>query len=274
MATTSSLSPQQVESAPWEGASKLISAGAVVRRVDASAASEYRRVELEVAQGRVSEETKRRYSAVLCLTVLDHSVSGTKVLVGVRDPDRNLTHPNVLSTPTLRISWRDLCLVVGNADRREPKGEGVLLRSTPLASGSPDPRTSTTRPQILQRLARQVLTSKLGTPSANPHTGPFFEVETGLIVAGAAEYANLGLAERIVMLGLIMRLRNSASCFPEKTPSYKQLVWTPVSTFVKAVDERDPFLIFDGGDPFEICVHGLCVAASRQLLLLRPELSK
>ena len=53
------------------------------------------------------------YSAVLSLTLVD---SKGRILVGVRNPEHNTTHPGVVSTPTMRVPEKGGLLAFNTAD--------------------------------------------------------------------------------------------------------------------------------------------------------------
>jgi hypothetical protein len=114
---------------------------------------------------------------------------------------------------------------------------------------------------------------KLGLADALA-TGTFvFSVQPMSVAVDLVYYANLGCDERILMVNLLVRVLQGAETLPPMTTEYAPLFWTEVARFVDAVDRRDPIALVPDGDPFELCVHGLCVASAaatlRRLGLIR-----
>src|SRR5438105_1356932 len=62
---------------------------------------------------------------VLCLTILDLT-GPPKILTGVRAADTNVTHPNVLSTPTARIPWANAVGLVEGVSAAESEVEHLV----------------------------------------------------------------------------------------------------------------------------------------------------
>lgn len=252
---------------PWPEASALIAPRAVSSALPEGVEHEYRTVESELARGAITAGHMDSYSPVLCLTVLDGTGPTANVLVGIRDPRSNLTHPSVLSTPTMRAPWADLLAIAASATGRRSTEQGVLLSGPPIWSGT---QRGSSRPDRLPRamitLVTEVLESKLGQAEGLLDGSLLFSAEPALAMAGAAYYGNLSLIERIVMVNVLVVIEAGATLFPSRTSSYDPLLWTPVPKFIKAVESRDPFEILEEGDPFEICVHGLCVAATHRIL--------
>jgi hypothetical protein len=53
---------------------------------------------------------------------------------------------------------------------------------------------------------------------------------------------------------------------PTATNSYSRLLWAPVSSARRAILERDALLLDDTLNPFEVCIHGLCLRSIVTLL--------
>ena len=54
--------------------------------------------------------------------------------------------------------------------------------------------------------------------------------------------------------------------FPTKTPAYSHLIWTNVDSFIEAANSRNPARLHLNLNPFEYCIHGLCISTTCSLL--------
>jgi hypothetical protein len=229
---------------------------------------------------RVVDDRGERPAPVLCLTILDVRRPDPRILVGVRSPLVNATHPNVVSTPTIRIPPGSAADLLDGAGFRPASPDGHRLwlsgarstngarRGSSLGTGSwegggdHDPLIHETT---------SLMAKKLGLADALAVDRFLFSVEPVSAVLGAANYANLGCTEFIVMTNLLVRVLDGADLVPASTVEYDPLVWVDVARFLVAVEERDPFAILPDGDPFELCVHGLCVSSAALFLRHRPD---
>jgi len=110
---------------------------------------------------------------------------------------------------------------------------------------------------------------KLGLEPFLRNESFLFEIEPACLSIGVATYANYGVSENIVMLNMLGFVTEGADLIPRSTSSYDPLVWSPIPDFLDAVEKRDPLQVLPEGDPFELCIHGMCVKSSALLLTSR-----
>jgi hypothetical protein len=211
-------------------------------------------------------------SPILSLTILDSASApdgvvarSSRVLVVVRDPRANATHPNVVSVPTQRIppTLRDAIL-------RSASPTGTARPRTEYFTGG---RVDTTRdgghdPTLYATEA--LLARKLGLAEALERGAVRVEAALRARVQGLAVYDNLGdsgLSEPVDMLNVVVLLSGDETELPLATSSYSLVAWTSVEGFVRGVDSRDPTSFGTRFDPVELCVHGVCLRAAQESLL-------
>jgi hypothetical protein len=185
---------------------------------------------------------------VLALTIVDcqdGSASHGKVLVAVRDAATNVTHPNVVSVPTQRM----------------PE---LLARSlAPSDDWCDSDRQSGHCPLVFA--AEALLARKLALGDALESGQVGFEVRVGTTLTGSAEYGR-GITEPIEMTNLVLRVVRGVECFPRRTSSYSDVQWSDPGTLVAAFRSKNALLAVPAGDPLELCIHGLCVSSTVELI--------
>jgi len=195
--------------------------------------------------------------SVIALTILDKSIAPSgRILTAVRDPFTNASHANTISVPTARIPASLLEPLIEVAENAEVQESTSLLDGQSVRSGhgrGGDP---------LIFAVNALLGTKLGVWNALEsdrlsYSAELVAIAHGRVPLGADESGGF---ENIRMINILVTLESGATEFPEKTTSYSHILWTPVETFLKTVVSRDPATI--GLDPFEYCVHGLCIATS------------
>lgn len=184
-----------------------------------------------------------------------------RVLLGVRKASRTSPrHPDVLSTPTMRIPMSFM---------------------TDLLASEPD-RVVTLSPPRFETLSDSPV-ARIGVPYslASPHA---FVAEalicrklalTPYLVAGDLDgelslstiaydliHDDEGGYEQTLMLTMSCVLAGPASELPAASPSYSRLDWVDTRQVGDAVRSRNPLLLLPDASPFEVCIHGLCVRSA------------
>lgn len=201
-------------------------------------------------------------SPVLALSIFDYaSLDGgaitehTKLLVVVRRPETNPTHPNVVSVPTQRIpaGWLDsrfqAVSYIENGLIAFCDGPEV----DSLQSNGHDPIIYATR---------AILSQKLGVSDALESHALAFRAAPRALMRGVSYYPDFpesGREEHILMMNLIVTITRGADLFPPSTESYSHILWADVATFLHSVRAKDPTVLGLGAEAVEYCVHGLCV---------------
>lgn len=193
-----------------------------------------------------------QYLPVLALTLLRPRSDGQcQILVGVRSPESNRTHPNVASVPTQRIkssatarSWIQRLRRAGGASligRHDLRGEISYLfaRKLGLADAL---EYGQVRFDALKLSASQGKSVIGETPTGKP------------------------LTECLTMFNCSVLLREGADHIPPKTASYNPLVWAEVNDFVAMAATRDAGRLNAGLENSFACAYGLCLQTSRAML--------
>ncbi len=207
---------------------------------------------------------------VIALTVLyEH-----EVLVGSRNPETNITHPDVVSVPTLRIPIELSQSIL--EDLREVKSEHTKVL------GDDNAQVVVYHPIIYRAdqvsglhstvfATRALLSGKLGLGDAIEKEEFNFDCSVATSVLGYAGYQNLEgkmngqPRELILMINILVRVVSGKEIVPPETASYSNLRWVHVEDFFRMCDQRDPSVI-GLQDIFKYCVNGLCLSSTQVAL--------
>jgi hypothetical protein len=193
------------------------------------------------------DRSLRTYPPVLALTLLRHYRGQDEVLVGVRT-DRNGTHHNVMSVPTIRV------LPEVAKDWVAPLADGVLSR------------TGLRRRPSLERTVRhvvcEILARKLGKAGALERNEVKFEIDAMMAIQGTSLLASSGdedVTEDLTMFNAQVRWTDGNDIADGWTVPYKPLLWTTEAKFTEMARTRDVGVLDEGLDEIEVCVRGLCI---------------
>jgi hypothetical protein len=208
-------------------------------------------------------------AAVAALVVLDGASAypdvdaKTRILVGVRDPKTNNTHPNVVSVPTARIPSQLLAILWPRSGARVAFGYTLLQDWAPRKNG---PRRGAD-PVIY--LVESILTRKLGLSDALERGQVEFDAGPVAATDGWSHYApeDIPASERLTMVSVVVLIRAGAEQVPARTGSYSHIRWVEIARFIEAVQAKDPAKI--GIDPVELCIHGLCIRSAYDILAVK-----
>ncbi|HET6571325.1 MAG TPA: hypothetical protein VFG58_07550 [Solirubrobacterales bacterium] len=203
------------------------------------------------------------HSDVVALAIRS-SRDPSRVLLGVRTSlPTSPRHPNVLSTPTMRVPesvmTAALSEVLADAPPLLEPGE---IRSLDSAH---EVRIGGARSQteLLAFLSETLLARKLGMAASL----------AGGELAGSATAAVLALDEVLDpaspdgapeltrMLTIQLSLDSGAGAFPQSTDHYSGLHWIEASKLPAAVDSNHPVSLVPDID-LNVCIHGLCVRSA------------
>lgn len=198
-------------------------------------------------------ESDEAWKPVVALTIVDCVKSSSnygKVLVAVRDPLSNATHPNTVSVPTQRIT----------SHLMDPIREQLVSRdsrtwiSSELSQGH-DP---------IVFVVESILSRKLDLAGSLETGSLIYEAMPGQVTLGEAHY-EMG-TERIEMMNVIVRIVAGSADLPDHTASFSSLQWVDPKMLADAFRSKEPLMLFPGADPLEICIHGLCVSTASDLI--------
>lgn len=207
---------------------------------------------------------------VISLTIIDRATlergvisNTTKVLVVVRDPKTNATHPNVVSVPTQRIP-PGLHLEILEAI---PEIQELLNGCSYTTSMVDNGFTNGHNPIIYA--VESLLSSKLGLGEHLESGDLSFQAGLRIVKAGKSYHLSNLMSEQvhhILMANIIVIVSDGASLFPPSTASYSQISWVEVGQFISMVEQKNPELLGTGLNAIEYCVYGLCLLTTYDLL--------
>jgi len=238
--------------------------------------------ELPPHLARSLESSRRRPSPVVALTILRGAKSADdQILTVVRNPDTNLTHPDVISVPTQRLPEALLASLLERAvvrSRVQRQRRGGTETLTIFRDDQVDNAGASGHDPVVYAV-ESLLARKLGLAEALENDALRYQAWLGALLEGRAQYPSLitdaeylsagrdassDAQEAILMLNIAVRITEGADLFPESTGSYNLIRWSDRNLFRRMTADRDPAAI--GLDMFRFCVDGLCVDSSDAFL--------
>lgn len=203
---------------------------------------------------------------VLALTVLDRStldhetiVDQTRMLVVVRDPETNSTHPDVVSVPTQRIPidlWADF--------RSLPVEYEDDSSATTIFAENWFDNTDSNGHNPLIFAVESLLSRKLGLAESLETDRLQFAASISGIVSGRVQHVDH--SERTLMINAKVVISKGAELIPGSTASYSHMIWTRVDAFKEAAAKKAPMIIDARLDWVDYCIHGLCIMSSYNII--------
>ena len=184
-----------------------------------------------------------------------------QVLVGLRATETNPRHPGVVSTPTMRIPAavaRELCRT------NMPQGEGSWNIDGPVhpfgVSGSGN--------SIEGLLVESILTKKI----ISGHLLESGEV-SGTCSVSCISMGDVddptgrdGTTEPTLMVTITAVCSQGSKYLEGNSSSYSKITWVAPDQLIRSWREHDAQILFPNANPFEICIHGLCVRSAVHVL--------
>ena len=215
--------------------------------------------------------TAQSPSPVLSISIFDQVISDkdlisedAKIQVVVRDPITNQTHPNVISIPTHRLPAALFRAILESAEPDEDVG------STTFYKGGETENVSGSSHHPVVYAVETILARKLGLASELETGALRFRAALRAVTVGKSVYPDSESntrAEHIAMANIRVIITLGAELFPLKSASYSHMFWVSVNRFLETVRKKNP-LVLDL-DPFEYCIHGLCISTAYDMLARR-----
>jgi hypothetical protein len=181
---------------------------------------------------------------VLSLLIRD-SDQPSQLLMGIRSPDVNERHPNVLSTITQRIPAITLKSFETGEVEVGHTGDRTLLAFT-----------------VEALLARKLnVADELERGELHGHAR-VMSVTTGMV----GDPQGTETVENTTMTNVMVVFDRGARRIPSRTTSYSRLAWIETAELPAAVRNRDALRLIPDANPFEVCLHGLCVRSAVTIL--------
>lgn len=205
---------------------------------------------------------------VVALTILDGDTlerdglptSDSLVLVVVRAPETNATHPNVLCVPTQRIP-------MSAAERLLAHPRQVLMSNAPslhyYGEQWHDSAQARQAPEVIF-LVNSLLCRKLGLADALERGEFFYKASLHLSIED--EVFHPDHSELTIMFNIVLKVERGIQLIPGSSASYRRIGWCPVEKFVTMTETRNPTIFDNTLSPLQICVQGLCIKSSLMAL--------
>ena len=202
----------------------------------------------------------RDRSAVVALSIVRGAGIRSKaadLLLAIRHPDSNRTHPNVVSVPTLRIPpvlMRDLC---DSFETVETWPDGVAFYRFPEVRSD---RDNGHHPVIF--IAEALLSGKLGMAEHMEQGRLVFSSYLFSVTVGTAHYATdnpYGESERIAMGNIWLSVLEGFDLFPRQNASYSLIFPASLAALEHAKASGDLSGLSVPLDPAIHRIGGLCI---------------
>jgi hypothetical protein len=201
------------------------------------------------------------------------------IRTAIRRQETNPTHPDVVSTPTRRMTTvraQELIAERMPFVRPSSQHEFELTEVNPqrpqtVASFEPN-LTALYHSEILPAVVRELLEAKMGLGDLTGDEqilwngigrASLAKVVTGFSYVADSETGD-PLYEPIVMFGSVLSSGVFPLPLPQETADYRNMTWTPVGEFASNVENRNVagLVIASEWDEVYACVRGLCLATS------------
>jgi hypothetical protein len=188
-----------------------------------------------------------------------------RILMGVRSPTpTSRRHPNVLSTPTMRVSHGAFNEALAEHAAGPWLPSAGIIKQLPDSSPVPFGGAQTLATTVAF-IVESILARKLGVADAlvlGTLHGRAVPVATA--VDDVPDEAT-GESERTHMLTIAVDLvAGETTAFPSSTPSYSRLLWVEAERLAHALEHNDPLHLAADLD-LMVCLHGLCVRSAAQV---------
>lgn len=211
-------------------------------------------------------------SPVITLTVLDNATvnnngvtKDSRMLVVVRDPITNFNHPNVVSTPTQRIPLYLHKEIIKS--KLEDIGQNVQSINKRRFV---DNEFNNGHNSLIYTI-ESLFSKKLGLADSLENKQIKFKAVLGLFTNDKTflqnPVNNKIEPHYISMINILVLVYSGVNLFPLKTNSYSHILWTEVGKFMRMVKDKNILEISTDLNPFEYCIHGLCLSTSNEVLL-------
>ncbi|GEM_PF-4789164 len=201
--------------------------------------------------------------AVTCVisACVYRDASRREVLLGVRrSTETSRRHPGVLSTPTMRIpaSLMSALLARQGVTDEEAMDFSGFANVAPMESARISVEDSLADP--LSYAIEGLLTRKLGLAERLVEGRARGTAKSVALARDVVDGCETDAPEDTLMLTAELVLDDVLELDP--TASYSRLDWVDVDLLDRALADDDPYLLIQGGEPWEVCLYGLCVRSA------------
>ncbi len=213
----------------------------------------------------------RQWAPVVNLTITRELADGKEILLCVRRPDDEV-HPDVVSTPTLRIPASYLAqLDLIPTAVEEPQFQQFFGRSFGDESFNHD-RHFSRNINPFENLTQAVMSMKLGVADALERESiAFFAYPEALrlqVVRAGLAADGEDILETVAMFNVAVEIAKGSEHFPDRSAAHQKIFWANIEAFGRSWETKDLSYVLpvEDIDPFRMCIHGACIASSYQQL--------
>ena len=216
----------------------------------------------------------RQVGDVIALTLIDAKTlkdgrvdAHTRVRIGVRRAETNITHPYIVSVPTQRIPAALAEALLSYSDPIGGKvGKSVFIRA-PVVSN----RDQNGHDPIVYAV-ESLFCTKMGIADRLENGNIEFDAAPVIYTINYARYPNLidiegapyPSSELLRMINIRVEITKGSTLLPEKTQSYSHGRWVFAKDFANMMVGKDVSIV--GLNGFKFCVDGLCMATTNQIV--------
>ena len=184
-----------------------------------------------------------------------------EVLLGVRNPTSTSSrHPGVLSTPTMRVPWALMDAILSPLDVGDASIRGLSGMEYVTTESSARISVEGSMADPLSFAVETLMARKLGWAD-DLVRGDVQSTATAVSLArDLVDGCETDLVEDTFMLTVEVVLRRDMQ--PAPTSSFSRLDWVSTEKIDAAIADSDPFMLIEGGEPWEVCLYGLCVRSA------------
>lgn len=217
-----------------------------------------------------SESSPRPLDTVAVISVVVRNAERhNAVLLGVRrSAGTSSRHPGVLSTFTMRVPRPILveAMIAGGLKGDEEFEAGQLSRMP--NSDTRDFGVPNGFEHVSVFLVESLFARKLGLSDALVNGEIRGTIRPLGIAFDIVEDPNGGYPEeRTLMLTYVVDVEVGAELIPDATPSYNPIEWVDGASLERAVRSHDALILLPDANPWEVCLHGLCVRSAASFLV-------
>ena len=206
-------------------------------------------------------------SSVVALTLVRgdilpaaHRTKAAELLLAVRHPDSNATHPNVVSVPTLRVPPALMYSLVDSLERIETWPAGVAFYRFPEVRSD---RDNGHHPIVF--ITKALLAGKLGMAEPLEQGRLVFSSRLFSVTVGTAHYTTenpYGRSEPIAMGNILVSVLKGFDLFPRENASYSQIFPASLAALERAKAVGDLAGLPVRLDPAIHAIGGLCIEST------------
>jgi len=193
-----------------------------------------------------------------------HRTKTAEILLAVRHPDSNPTHPNVVSVPTLRVPPVLMRSLVDSLEKVETWPNGVAFYRFPEVRSD---RDNGHHPVVF--IAEALLAGKLGMAEPLEQGRLVFSSRLFSVTVGTARYTTenpYGSSEPIAMGNLLVSVLEGFDLFPRTNASYSEIFPATLAALERAKTAGDLSGLPIRLDPSIHPIGGLCIESTLNVI--------